>query len=83
MPNDQKKSTENIVEPLDIFSKDPLEIAASPELRAQAIEYLRNCRTNVMEAEASGKRITKKVAQNGVDTAPKDDPVAAFMASKA
>ena len=60
---------------LNIWERDPLEIAASPELLAEFIEYLKTTFVNVKAAEAEGKRISKKVARKGMSTETPNDTV--------
>ena len=57
----------------NIWERDPLEIAASPDLLAAFIEYLKTTYANVKATEAEGKRITKKAARKGMATETPDD----------
>ena len=60
--------TETIEIPTELLEKDSIELANDDVAINKIIEYLKATRINVREAEASGKRISKKSA---VKKAPK------------
>jgi|TARA_R100001086_G_scaffold244501_2_gene174345 hypothetical protein len=60
--------TETIEIPTELLEKDSVELANDDVAINKIIEYLKATRVNVREAEASGKRISKKSA---VKKAPK------------
>jgi hypothetical protein len=60
--------TETIEIPTELLEKDSIELANDDVAINKIIEYLKATRVNVREAEASGKRISKKSA---VKKAPK------------
>jgi hypothetical protein len=60
--------TETIEIPTELLEKDSVELSNDDVAINKIIEYLKATRVNVREAEASGKRISKKSA---VKKAPK------------
>lgn len=72
-----KISAKEIAEVTELFSKDPLEIANSPQKRKKLVEYMRKVRENIAELERAGKTITKKSKTTGLERTidPKVDPL--------
>jgi hypothetical protein len=70
-------SAKEIAEVTELFAKEPLEIADSPEKRAKIVAYMRKVRENIAELEKAGKTITKKSKDKGVERKidPNVDPL--------
>ncbi len=62
-----KISAKEVTEVTELFAKEPLEIADSPEKRAKVVAYMRKVRENIAELEKAGKTITKKSKTKGVE----------------
>ncbi len=59
---EEAAATAAYVEAVDLFQRDPADLAEDPAAVAKIVDYLRATRNNVAAAEAAGKRITKKAA---------------------
>ena len=57
------KQEEELIIPVDLLEKDPLELAESEEDIQTIITYLRATRENIRATEVAGKRITSKSAR--------------------
>ena len=60
---DKVKQEDELVIPVDLLDKDPLELAESEEDIQTIVTYLRATRENIRATEAAGKRITSKAAR--------------------
>ena len=59
---DEVKQEDELVIPVDLLDKDPLELAESEEDIQTIVTYLRATRENIRATEKAGKRITSKSA---------------------
>jgi|TARA_R110001592_G_scaffold18825_2_gene77966 hypothetical protein len=57
---DKVKQEDELVIPVDLLDKDPLELAESEEDIQTIVTYLRATRENIRATEKAGKRITSK-----------------------
>ena len=60
---DEVKQEDELVIPVDLLDKDPLELAESEEDIQIIVTYLRATRENIRATEKAGKRITSKSAR--------------------
>ena len=63
---EEAEATRLYVEAVDLFTKDPAELADDPAALEKIIAYLRATRENVAAAEKAGRKITKKSANTKV-----------------
>lgn len=76
----KKKRTEKyeipaeMVAAVDLFEKDPLEIAGDEEVKKKIVAYLRWMRENIKAAEKLMERVTEKAAHTKHD-APPENPL--------
>jgi hypothetical protein len=63
----EKISAKEVAVVTELFAKDPLDIADSPEKRRKIVEYMRKVRANIDELEKAGKVINKKSAAKGIE----------------
>ena len=60
---DEVQQEDELVIPVDLLDKDPLELAESEEDIQTIVTYLRATRENIRATEKAGKRITSKAAR--------------------
>lgn len=65
MTDKVEKKLQDVVKPVDLFAMDPTELAEQPESIEQIIQYYRDIREIIRDAERMGKRITSKTVSRG------------------
>lgn len=78
-----KVETDKVVVPVDLFDKDPAELAKNEEDIKRLVAYYRQTRENIRAAEAAGKAINKKTATTKVKSSEGGGSVlSSILASK-